>query len=510
MLTGKITHHREFERVKSILFSPKCGLLVAFENRGRITLWDSEMKRMMIEFQYELKDTMQNDDYLRCDCITYLCFSTDSSLLAVSFLKSGIWIWETASGNLLQKFATETCYSMAFSADNEKLFACLISKKVFMLSVSGEDSEPSTDHRRTDKYGWAKFSPDAKFFIISSGDYRDEILVWNSISRISTAMRSGYYPILSPDSTRLAYAGELSLKIWSITSCPPKLFFQKKFAEGTGFSSLIGIPPELQFEMKSIGGTATLSRDWKQMAIASKSGTIRIWDTSSGKRLWKLKDDVIDGRMLLLMFSLDGKSLAAFCLEPWRLGVWDLVSGTRTTIAFQEVTSPECFHFFVAWNDCVRHLKSLPSPKQTLKSIFDSTKSVQNLGLPANTSNCGFTNENTWVTNNKKRVLWLPPRYRPVSQTNWDSNDRFIGIHTHQILVIEFCCNMCSAKVSSGSKETTLCKQNFTGRYKKEPKNMSAGNPKAIIGYSRINFLGSSKIKLNWTSLYKRCIENCN
>lgn len=108
---------------------------------------------------------------------------------------------------------------------------------------------------------------------------------------------------------------------------------------------------------------------------------------------------------------------------------------------------------------------------------------VPDLGLPATKSYCGFSQDNTWVTHNDKRVLWLPPRYRPFSRS-WDANDRFIGIHTHLTLVNEFCCNVCSAKISNGSNELVLCKETITGRYEnmKEPKDISTGKFKTILG----------------------------
>lgn len=457
VLTGTITHYRDLKHIDGTCFSSKGRLLVVLQNRERILLWDSVMDRMITKLEHDKQD--------HADYIKSLCFSADSDLLAVNFCDSSTWIWETASGNLIQKIAI-SCVSMAFSADKQQLFACSGSDRIFVLNVTGGDCIPPTNSEETNTYGQVYFSPDAtKLFL---RDYSYEMILWDSISQTSTVMPSGQYPLLSLDSTRLACARESSLQIWSLDSCPPKLLFQNHF-------------PRFFAESMSV-----LSQDWKQMAIASSNGTINIWDTSSGKRLWKLKETAAYD--VVLVFSSDGKSLAVIHFKPWNLGIWDLTSGTRTTTTFQQVTSPESFHSFVAWNNCVRHLKSLPSPKQTFQSIFDSTRTVPNLGHPAKTGNCGLARGKAWVTYNRKRVLWLPPRYRPSRPENWDANDRFIGIHTHQILVIEFCCNMCLTKVSNDSKETTLCKQHFTGRYKEEPKNISAGNFKALLGLFKDKF----------------------
>ncbi|EHK44800.1 hypothetical protein TRIATDRAFT_38238, partial [Trichoderma atroviride IMI 206040] len=220
-------------------------------------------------------------------------------------------------------------------------------------------------------------------------------------------------------------------------------------------------------------GLAALSHDWKQVAITSRSGTINIWDTSSGKRLWQLKESAVD--QMALLFSLDGKSLAVICVKPLELGIWDLTSGTRKTTPFQEVTSPESFESFLVMDYEIRQLKGLPDPHKPRTRMFDSVFFDQLLGLPANQSSYSITEGNTWLTHNEKRILWLPPRYRPATWSRWDANDRFIGIYTHQPLLIEFCCNMCSAQVSNTSNKTTTCKQNFIGRYNnlKEAKDIS-------------------------------------
>ncbi|PON27622.1 hypothetical protein TGAM01_v203389 [Trichoderma gamsii] len=458
VLTGTFIHYRDLKHIDGTCFSSKGRLLVILQNRERILFWDSMMDRMIMKLEH---DKQHDAIYIRS-----LCFSADNSLLAASFRESSTWIWETASGNLIQKIAI-SCVSMAFSADKQQLFACSGSDQIFVLSVTEEDCILPTNLKETNTYGRVNFSPDATKLLIRN--YLNDIMLWDSISQTSTAIPSRYYSILSPDSTRLACARESSLQIWSIDSCPPKLLFQNHF-------------PRFFAESMSV-----LSQDWKQMAIASSNGTINIWDTSSGKRLWKLKEAAAFD--VVLIFSSDGKRLAVIHFEPWELGIWDLTSGTRTATTIQQVTSPESFHSFAARDNWIYHLESLPSSKKTLMGIFDSAWVVRNLGLPANTSNYGFARGDTWMTNSKKRVLWLPPRYRPVSRRNWDANDRFIGIHTLQILVFEFCCNMCSAKLSNGSKEATLCKQNFTGRYKKESKKMSAGKFKAILGL----FKGSDK-----------------
>jgi hypothetical protein len=72
-------------------------------------------------------------------------------------------------------------------------------------------------------YGIVRFSPDARFFMDSL------LLLWDSISQISTVMLAGYGPMLSVDSKRLAYCRKSSLQIWNIDSCPPKIAFSKDF-----------------------------------------------------------------------------------------------------------------------------------------------------------------------------------------------------------------------------------------------------------------------------------------
>lgn len=457
--TETVIHHRDFNKdVNGILFSSKCGLLTVLENRGRISLWDSVMNRPIVELQY---DKGKHGDFIK-----NLCFSADGSLLAAYFYKSGVRIWETASGILVKKIAVQFCYSMAFSADKKQLFVCLGSLKIFVLSVTGEDSIPATDPEKMSWYGWVKFSPDARFL---TRRYADQFILWDSTSQKSTAILSVESLILSPDSTRFACSRNLNLEIWSIDSYPPKVLFQKRFA-GIFTRSM-----------------ATLSQDMKQVAIASRRGTISIWDTSSGKRLWQLKEAAVDNMMLF--FSWDGKSLAAVCFKPWTLGIWDLVSGTRTTTTFEEVTSPESFNSFIAFDNSIYHFKSLPRPD--FADIFDPRERVRDLGLPANRSSYSMTEGNVWVTHNEKRVLWLLPRYRPTNANTWDANDRFIGIHTHQTLILEFCCDFCSAKVSNASNEIKPCRKNFIGRYRniKEPKLTSADGLKAMLGQYKTRLL---------------------
>lgn len=459
--TKTIIHHRDFNTPitgysKGIFFSSKCVLLTVLSNRGRISLWDSVMNRMIVALQYNEEKPW--------DYITSFCFSADSSLLATSGYKSGIRIWETVSGILVKKIAIEACGSMTFSADKKQLFACLYTHKIFVLSVTGEDNILPTDLERAGGYGRAKFSPDTRLF---TRNYGDQFILWDSISQTSTTILSVHDLVLSADSTRVACSRNLNLQIWSIDSSPPKVLFEKRFARSM----------------------ATLSQDMKQVAMASKRGTISIWNTSSGKRLWQLKEADVEN--MVLLFSWDGKSLAAVCFEPWTLGIWDLVSGTRTTTTFENISSPGSFHSFIAFNSSIYHLKSLPGPDETFDNIFDPHNIVRDMGLPANRSSYSMAEGNDWVTHNEKRVLWLPPRYRPAYWTQWDANDRFIGIHTHRALILEFCCTMCSAKVTNKSNEIKPCRQDLVGKYRniKEPEPTSADGLKAMLGRYKTRLL---------------------
>lgn len=450
LITGKIIHSRTYSKIRSIIFSTNCDLLVVLQPRGYIELHDSMMNKLIMRFRHGEGHDFSN-----------ACFSADSSLLAAR-IQTDIWIWETASGKLVQKIIAKNHDIGTFLVTNEQIFIGLKSGNIVVLNIDGAKHTLPRSLNTSDPDVWSKFSPNGNCFIRG---YENGVVLWDCISQTSTYISTGRSPMISPDSMRLACSQELCFQIWSICPHPPRILFQKNFA---GFFTY---------------GLATLSQDWKQLAILSTNGTINIWDTSSGYRLFKLKQSVVEQMMLL--FSLDKKRLAGYSFKSKRYEIWDIESGKSSTTTFQEVDSPESFNSFILAPRYIFHIEGLFKPCDDYKDILTKTTVVfGNLGLPANESSYKIVEGNAWVTSNDKRVLWLPPNYRPAKRYQWDTTGRVIGFSTCEALVIEFCCDTCPTELTNTSNQTT-CKANFTGRYKNIGKTKDApggDNIRSLIG----------------------------
>ncbi|KAF1952617.1 hypothetical protein CC80DRAFT_422011, partial [Byssothecium circinans] len=201
----------------------------------------------------------------------------------------------------------------------------------------------------------------------------------------------------SHDSTRIASASDDStVKIWDASS-------GKHLQTLEGHSGWVW--------------SVAFSHDSTRIALALYDSTVKIWDASSGKHLQTLKGH--SGKVCSVAFSHDSTQIASASYDS-TVKIWDASSG--------------------------KHLQTLQVDRSLHDLSFDSTGYCLHTEIgaivigdptapnwttavtepPPPQHQCtALSSDNTWITYDSKRVLWLPSEYRPLSSA---VSGRVIGI----------------------------------------------------------------------------------
>lgn len=160
-------------------------------------------------------------------------------------------------------------------------------------------------------------SPDGKYLLTAGGDLTLKIWEPNE-SKLLHTVKDSHGPggikavTFAPDSRYFATAGgDKTAKIWQIKETGPVLRLKLEGHEGA-VNSL------------------SFSPDGSQLATGSgvlkKSGTIRVWNSETGKEMYKLEGST--DNVTVVLFSTDGLLLAS-AGHDLKLRVWNLADKTQ-------------------------------------------------------------------------------------------------------------------------------------------------------------------------------------
>lgn len=307
---GTIEGHKN--RVRSVVFSSDGATLASGALDGVIKVWDVASR--------EEKATLEGHTTL----VTSLAFSTDGNKLASGSYDGTVRLWDvhTWEENKTLDGHTGLVNSVAFSPDGGLLAYALDLTVILWDLTRGEEIATLRGH--TDVVNSLVFSPDGSTLATASGD--NTVKLWDVAAKVLTSTlndhTNGVQSVaFSPDGTIFVSAGgdgEVLLR-------------NSETGNKTGLSGFM-----------SIHAMAT-SADGANLAIASASGEIQIWDLSRRSQIASLTGHTT--KISSLAFSPDGTVLASSAgdalIKLWHLPARDEIVTLRSR--FRESISSMVF-----------------------------------------------------------------------------------------------------------------------------------------------------------------------
>jgi WD40 repeat protein len=257
--------------------------------------------------------------------------------------------------------------------------------------------------------------------MLASASSDKTIKLWDIVSDTCTTAFEGhsgpvYDVTFSPDGTMLASASsDTTIKLWDTAS-------------GTCISTLEDHNDPVSSVVFSPDGTI--------LASASYDNTIKLWDIASGTCTTTLDGHI--RTVCAVTFSPDGTILASGS-EDETIKLWDIASGTRTAtvevgadvvyLAFDTTGRALITNFgtfalsYLSPQELLPPPLSLPPFGNTIPA-GGATSTAAPVLLPIPPPNAfprrmyrkgiGLSEDCIWITWDSHKVLWLPPKYRPI------------------------------------------------------------------------------------------------
>ena len=303
--------------INDIKFSPD-GTRFAVATTIGVWMYDAKTGTEISLFKGERQD------------IKGIAFSAGGSVIVGANSTGGIPRWDTITGELHTILADEkvkTLKSAVFSEDGAKLVSVGRHDKIHVWNLGDETTSPSiTDIDPNFKNGQltvTALSPDSRFLATAIHEWKKvyPIQMWNADTGSHLLSLTGHSQrikslALSPDGKTLASCDYESIHLWDVDTATRRATFK---APGTGFSVL------------------AFSPNGKLLASGCSDGSVRLWNATAEQRglggkvgqylstlmLKKHKNEVS-----ALAFSPDGKMLLSGS-DDGTIRAWDSITGRQ-------------------------------------------------------------------------------------------------------------------------------------------------------------------------------------
>jgi WD40 repeat protein len=247
--------------------------------------------------------------------VQYLALSADGQMVASASWDKTICIWDDVGTALVRQFGgvKQPAKRFAFSADGKTLAAVCDDRKLRFIEVSTGKELGKMDWKSPRTHGLA-FSPDGK--TLASSEVVQEGQRWFEVVSIRK-VPSGDLVAQSP-----------FCQAWALAFAPDG----KTLATSTGGGTIQFWDSATGKEVRPNHGHTGLvvglvfAPDGKTLLSQGDDATIRWWDLKTGKqqRQIEAQPESLAGCMV---FSPDGKTLAAISAHPWHVGLYDAATG---------------------------------------------------------------------------------------------------------------------------------------------------------------------------------------
>ncbi|KAK5634087.1 hypothetical protein RRF57_009801 [Xylaria bambusicola] len=392
--TGKEKQKLKGHLVTAIAISPD-GNMLALAFHDEVRLWNIPIGEDRQEFKgYN-------------DLVSTIAFSPDGKIVASALHDNTIQLWDAATGEKRQELKGHynLVRKVAFSLDG-KIVASASNDRTVRLwnTITGEEKQELEGH--DDIVSAIAFSPDGK--TVASASFDGTVRLWDVVTgkeRQKLEGHSCWDPaiVFSPDGKTLASISDdgTTVRLWDVALGEEK----QKFKGHLGTVRVIAFSP-----------------DGKTVASALDDNTIRLWDAATGKERQKL-DGHYDS-VKKVVFSLDGKTVASASYDK-TVRLWDPTTGIQTRIL--ETGQALSSLSFSADN---RYLKT---DRGLLSLCLNSTEIPSQRRL----LNYAVFFSKDWVIRDGKKVLWLPPDYRPLCIASYN-NTFALGYPSGPVKLIQF------------------------------------------------------------------------
>ena len=321
--------------VTKITFSPDGSTFVSVSDDKTIYLWDTTTGKRIKTLANQGVITNQLGDQ---EIIERVFFSPDGSTFATVRFNNTIHLWDTTTGELTQTLtgqntdvkqadSQEKIHNVLFSPDKRTVVGLIDRRKIRLWDIATGKHKQLTD--RTGYLRSACLSPDGKTLAAAGMDHT--IRFWNTSTGKQKESIIGFFYndlhhfrrdhgslLLSPDGGKVASVSVIDKTIFLCDT-------------NTGQCKLLSAhtPGDKIWLFSNI----LFSPDSNTLVSVDSGGTIRLWDTNTGKQgrtfanLRSTKDEASQsGTISGIFFSPDGRTLANINIDN-TIRLWDTTIG---------------------------------------------------------------------------------------------------------------------------------------------------------------------------------------